>query len=86
MDAKYFLLYVDDKLLISKEKSKIARMKKMLCSKFKMKDLGLARRILGMKIDSDRVEKNALLLSQKGYLEKIIDIYSMRNAKLQNYL
>lgn len=80
LKAEYLLLYVDDMLLISKKKGKIAKMKSMLRSEFDMKDLGLAGSILGMKIGRNR-NKDALLLSQQGYSEKLIDKFSMKGAK-----
>uniref|UniRef100_A0A803P381 Integrase catalytic domain-containing protein n=1 Tax=Cannabis sativa TaxID=3483 RepID=A0A803P381_CANSA len=46
---------------------------------FKMKDLGEAKRILGIDIKRDRPER--LSLSQKGYIEKLIDKFCMNEAK-----
>lgn len=67
MEAKYLLLYVDDMLLISKDKVKILKMKGMLRSEFGMEDLGAACRILRMTISRKR-EKNLLFLNQTTYL------------------
>ena len=50
----YLLLYVDDMLLISKSKSKICELKKILNTEFYMKDLGNAKKILGMNIERKR--------------------------------
>ena len=50
----YLLLYVDDMLLISKSKSKICELKKILNTDFYMKDLGNAKKILGMNIERNR--------------------------------
>ena len=45
-----------------------------------MKDLGAAKQILGMKICKDR--KNRILtLSQADYVEKVLQCFSMENAK-----
>lgn len=41
-DVIYLLLYVDDMLIISKERSKVNLVKEMLNSEFEMKDLGTA--------------------------------------------
>lgn len=80
LKAEYLLLYVDDMLLISKEKSKVSRMKDILKSEFEMKDLGPAGRILGMRISRNR-DKNSMILSQQGYLEKLSDKFSMKGSK-----
>ena len=48
-----------------------------------MKDLGEPKQILGMKICRDR--KNAtLMLSQVDYVEKVLQHFSMENAKAIN--
>jgi len=46
----YLLLYVDDMLIASKNKFSIDKLKVQLSCEFEMKDLGGARRILGMKL------------------------------------
>jgi hypothetical protein len=47
------LLYVDDTLIAAKSKKEITILKSQLSSKFEMKDLGAAKKILGMKITKD---------------------------------
>ena len=46
-----------------------------------MKDLGAAKKILGIKILRDRVARR-LSLSQKGYIEKVLRRFNMQNVKL----
>ena len=46
----YFLLYVDDMLIAAKDKKEIAKLKAQLNNEFEMKDLGAAKKILGMEI------------------------------------
>jgi len=54
----YLLLYVDDMLIASnKNKLSIDKLKVQLSCELKMKDLGEARRILGMKIERHRVKE-----------------------------
>lgn len=48
--AIYLLLYVDDILIVAKDKSEIEKLKAQLSNKFEMKDLGVAKKILGMEI------------------------------------
>lgn len=50
----YLLLYVDDMLLVRKETKDIIHFKTILKSKFEMKDLRSAKKILGMKLKSER--------------------------------
>jgi ATP-binding cassette subfamily B (MDR/TAP) protein 1 len=45
-----------------------------------MKDLGLAKQILGMKITCDR-KKEKLWLSQEIYVQKILERFNMSNFK-----
>ena len=45
-----------------------------------MKDLGVAKKILGMEIQRDR-KVGKLYLSQGHYLEKVLGIFSMDNCK-----
>ena len=46
----YLLLYVDDMLIASSNKVEIGKIKRRLSSEFEMKDLGEAKKILGMEI------------------------------------
>ena len=63
-DFIILLLYVDDMLIVGKNKSRIAILKKELSNSFAMKDLGPAKKILGIQIYRDR-HKKMLSLSQK---------------------
>ena len=45
------LLYVDDMLIASKSSSAIDKLKTDLPSEFKMKNLGEAKKVLGMEIE-----------------------------------
>ena len=49
----YLLLYVDYILITAKNREEITILKKLLSSEFDMKDLGAAKKILGMKITRD---------------------------------
>lgn len=66
----YLLLYVDDMLVACKSKAEIAKTKNLLKSEFNMKELGNAKKILGMEITRDR-EKRVLKLAQTGYVKKL---------------
>jgi len=74
------LLYVDDMLIVGKDKAKISALKKALGKSFAMKDLGAVKKILGMKIVRDR-SKRMLWMSQEDYLKKVLERFNMHNAK-----
>ncbi|KAE9323261.1 hypothetical protein PF008_g17414 [Phytophthora fragariae] len=73
-------LYVDDMLIVSRQKTVIASVKAGIAEKFRIKDLGRARFILGIEIDYD-MERRTLGISQKAYTESIIKKYGQENAK-----
>ncbi|GMP66476.1 hypothetical protein CsSME_00035411 [Camellia sinensis var. sinensis] len=50
----YLLLYVDDMLIASTSKVEIDKLKAQLAREFEMKDLGEAKKVLGMEIKRDR--------------------------------
>ncbi|KAG8496862.1 hypothetical protein CXB51_008020 [Gossypium anomalum] len=76
----YLLLYVDDMLIAVKDKGEIRKVKAQLSEEFEMKDLGPAKKILGMEILRDR-KASKLYLNRKGYIEKVLCRFNMQNAK-----
>ena len=76
----YLLLYVDDMLIAAKDMREIRKVKAQLSKEFEMKDLGAAKKILGMEILRDR-DTCKLYLSQKRYIEKVLYRFNMQNAK-----
>ncbi|CAA0830117.1 Uncharacterized mitochondrial protein AtMg00810 [Striga hermonthica] len=76
----FLLLYVDDMLIAAKNMRDIVDLKGLLSQEFEMKDLGVAKKILGMEIRRDRGSKK-LWLSQKGYVEKVLQRFGMNEAK-----
>jgi hypothetical protein len=59
----YLLLYVDDILISSHDKSLIDELKAQLNHEFEMKDLGLVKKVLGMKIQHDRHDDTLFFVS-----------------------
>jgi hypothetical protein len=55
-------------------------LKKKLANSFSMKDLGAAKKILGMRITRDR-KNHKLTLSQGEYIEKVLERFRMQNEK-----
>jgi hypothetical protein len=67
-------------LIAAKSMKEVIASKAQLSSEFDMKDLGAAKKILGMEITRD--SKSRLLhLSQNNYIEKVLHHFNMHNAK-----
>lgn len=81
MIVAYLLLYVDDILLAGSSKNEIQLVKEDLKLKFEMKDLGEAKRILGMDILRNRKKKKKLKLAQVDYVNKVVENYHTKDAK-----
>jgi hypothetical protein len=65
------LLYVDDMLVAGSNMEDINVLKKKLSNSFVMKDLGAAKKILGMRIIRD-MNNHKLTLPQGEYIEKML--------------
>jgi hypothetical protein len=76
----FLLLYVDDMLIAAKSIVEVNKLKVLLSREFDIKDLGAAKKILGMEIRRDRDAKR-LWLSQANYVKKVLERFSMENAK-----
>jgi Reverse transcriptase (RNA-dependent DNA polymerase) len=63
-------VFVDDFLVFGTSLEMVKRIKTMLGTRFKTKDLGLARWVLGMRL---RQDENAYLLDQQQYLKDVLD-------------
>ncbi|KAL0405834.1 UNVERIFIED_CONTAM: Retrovirus-related Pol polyprotein from transposon TNT 1-94 [Sesamum latifolium] len=80
----FFVLYVDDILLIGNDVKMLGDTKAWLSTQFSMKDLGEASYILGIKIIRDR-SKKMLGMTSTSYVEKVLKRFRMKNSK-QGYL
>jgi hypothetical protein len=67
-------VHVDDVKLIGSNRQAMSETIDKLKTEFKIKDLGNIRHYLGMEIKRDRT-KRTITLSQKAYIEKILDRY-----------
>ncbi|GJU26712.1 retrovirus-related pol polyprotein from transposon TNT 1-94 [Tanacetum coccineum] len=76
----YLLLYVDDIMIACKSKAGIGSIKSLLKKEFVIKELGEAKKILGMEIVKDRSHK-ILRVSQSGYISKILNNFRIDNRK-----
>jgi len=71
-------LYVDDILVAGSNMQEINVLKRKFVNSFAMKDLGIVKQILGMRITRDTKNKK-LTLSQSEYIEKVLKIFNMQN-------
>ena len=67
-------------LIVGRDTGKIDKLKKELNKSFEMKELGSGSRILNIKISRDRMN-GKLWLSQKNYIEKVLDKFNMGKVK-----
>nr|GEY88863.1 retrovirus-related Pol polyprotein from transposon TNT 1-94 [Tanacetum cinerariifolium] len=78
--ARGFTQRADDMLIACKSKAEIGSTKSLLKREFDMKDLGEAKKILGMEIVRDRSRK-IIRVSQSGYISKILNNFRIDNGK-----
>ena len=76
----FLLLYVDNMLIASKNMSEIEKVKKILHKEFEMKDLGSAKKMLGIEITRD-MELMRIKLSQSSYITKVLCRYGFDEVK-----
>jgi len=67
-------------LIFRKDISMINRLKKQLSESFAKKNMGVAKKILDIRIMRDRQEKK-LWLSQEHYVKRVLQRFQMENAK-----
>jgi len=81
-ESKYIflILYVDDILLATNDKKILHDTKRFLSKKIDMKDLGESSFVLEIQIYRDR-SQDILGLSQKAYIEKLLERYDMQDCK-----
>ena len=81
-DGRYVILplYVDEMLIARSNMHDINVLKRKLASSFVMKDLGVVKQILGMRITRD-MKNQKLIFSQSDYAEKVLERFGMQNAK-----
>lgn len=71
-------LYVDDILLFGSNLNIIHETKSFLCTKFEMKDMGVANVILGIKLTRS---VDGISISQSHYVEKILERFGYTNCR-----
>ena len=76
----YLVLYVDDMFIASVSMSLIEDLKHKLKGEFDIKDLGPAKKILGMQLHRNR-NTGPLFLSQEEYIIRVLDKSGIANSK-----
>ena len=72
------VIYVDDALFYGPTKDLVDEVKGAIMYKWKCKDLGSAKELLHMRIHKNGSE---ILIDQCTYLEKVLERFSMTNAR-----
>jgi hypothetical protein len=75
--------YVDNMLIIGKDKDKIKALKKKLSTKFKIDNLGPIMYFVEVQITQDRKE-GTISLCQDAYINKILEHFSIENCHSVN--
>ena len=73
-------IHVDNMLIISNSKSKLAKMKLNLTKYFKVKDLGEVKFLLGIEVTCDR-KSGSLDLLQWVYVDQLLKQFSLQGVK-----
>lgn len=76
----YVAIYVDDILICTNDMEAFERLRQELMKRFKMKYLGEAKTILGLKITRDR-KAGKIYLDQEAYIDKMLRRFNMDNCK-----
>jgi hypothetical protein len=76
----FLLLYVDVMHIATKSIVEVNKLKVLLSKEFDIKNLGVAKKILGMEIHRDKDAKR-LWLSQADYVKKVLERFNMENVK-----
>jgi len=83
-DLTYLLLYLDDMLIAVRNKIQIQKLKAEIKKEFDMKNLGEAKKILGMEISWDRLRQN-LAISRELYSQGVREIQHGRRKTSHHF-
>ena len=70
----FVAIYIDDVLLFSNDDNKIKKLKASLMESFKMKDMGLATSVLGMRVVQD---DGGIKIDQSRYIADVLKRFGM---------
>ena len=72
-------LYVDDVLLLGKDRKVLERIKRKLIGRFSMTDIGDVSLVFGMEVTRDRT-KGTVTITQENYVKSLLEWYGMGNC------
>ena len=72
-------LYVDDVLLLGKDRKGLERIKWKLMGRFSMTDMGDVSLVFGMEVTHDRT-KGTVAITQENYVKSLLEQYEMGNC------
>ena len=73
------ILYVDDILLLGRDRKVLERIKRKLMGRFSMTDMGDVSLVLGMEVTHDRT-KGTVTITQENYVKSLLERYGMENC------
>ena len=79
LSTVYLALFVDDMAIFGDDEVLIGEIKAKLSSHFKMKDMGIMKRFLGLEIE--RNSFGDVIISQKRYIERVLERFGMQDCK-----
>jgi len=71
----YIALYIDDLIIASENEKDILTIKRRLSERFEMKDLGIARKFLGMEIEYEN--DGSIKIHQNQYIQQLLEHHGM---------
>jgi hypothetical protein len=74
-EQTYIALYVDDLIIAGENENEICTIKHRLSARFEMKDLGIARKFLGMEIEYG--SDGSIKIHQNQYIQQLLDGHGM---------
>ena len=73
-------VYVDDLIIACKSIDEINMIKKSLCERYRMKDLGILNHFLGVKVEHD-VKNQSIFINQSTFASSLVNEFNFENSK-----
>ena len=77
-EKTYIALYVDDFIIAGENEDDIMRIKQLLAEQFEMKDLGIAKKFLGMEIEYG--DDGSIKIHQEQYIQQLLLRHGMQEC------
>ena len=77
-EKTYIALYVDDFIIAGENEDDIMRIKQLLAEQFEMKDLGIAKKFLGMEIEYG--DDGSIKIHQEQYIQQLLLRHGMEDC------